>query len=118
MARLIQGSNNRGGVGPLASLTSSTADETGTEYQLKEPFSKWGLQVKSTSTSLRVQLLLGLATSSDSSLTAATTWTSTSDAQADGDTIWTVDKPANIAAAKIAAGSTDLGVAAWITAVR
>lgn len=101
---------------PLQSLNGATSTGEGTRYVLPSALTNWGLQVKSASSSQTVKLNLGIATSSDATLTTVITWQSSSNGGGDatGVTKWsTAQYPATVAAIVLDTGASSGGCSAW-----
>jgi len=98
---------------------SSGPNAVGTRYDLGSAWSKWGLrcQVAGAATEVSVQLLGGVASSSDAigTLVALTTWVLT--AASCDEAVFVVDKSVTSVAAKLTTMglSTGATVSAWIT---
>jgi hypothetical protein len=105
--------NGPGGVANLKSIAATSSTGEGTRFLFDRPLTNWALQVVSTSTTTHVLLQAGIATSSGALLTTIATWASTA-GQANGDTVFIADKPANVVAAFSNAGTSG-GASAWIT---
>jgi len=97
--------------------TSGGAGTYGTRYDFNTAYTKWALRVNFTgaSTEVSVQLVGGIASSSDASATlvALTTWILTTNGTEA--TIFVADKPVTSVAAKISSQSSSGTVNAWIT---